>query len=271
MKTNLFTLTFLLVSGAGFAQTAFTQATLNDVLAEYQANSKAFFTNRLSADFRYTTPKGAYQNRNDIVVLDVQKILKVEITDAVIFQSGDLAVVSGIHKTERSGPDGNPVMGQVACTYTFQKRQDKWMFVASQQTTILSATVADDEAAIKTVIEQESAAFLQCKADKVLSYWANVPYASHDYTEKGGSYLRGYEVISKAIRKYIGEHPEMATAKTVHKNYDYLIHVNGNVAWATFVTDALAGKTKSLSYNARFLEKMNGAWKLVSVTGKTAP
>ena len=111
MKTNLFTLTFLLVSGAGFAQTAFTQATLNDVLAEYQANSKAFFTNRLSADFRYITPKGAYQNRNDIVVLDVQKILKVEITDAVIFQSGDLAVVSGIHKTERSGPDGNPVMG----------------------------------------------------------------------------------------------------------------------------------------------------------------
>lgn len=136
MKTNLLTLALLVFNTAGFAQSTFTQATLNDIIAEYKANSKAFFTNRLSDDFRYANPQGAYQNRNDIITQDAQKILKVEITEPVIFQSGDLAVVSGIHKTERAGQDGNPVASQVACTYTFQRRGGKWLFVASQQTGI---------------------------------------------------------------------------------------------------------------------------------------
>jgi hypothetical protein len=136
MKTNLLTLALLVLSTVGFAQSTFTQSTLNGIIAEYKANSKAFFTNRLSDDFRYANPQGAYQNRNDIISQDAQKILKVEIADAVIFQSGDLAVVSGIHKTERVGKDGNPVKGQVACTYTFQRRGGKWLFVASQQTDI---------------------------------------------------------------------------------------------------------------------------------------
>jgi hypothetical protein len=136
MRTYFFSLALLLTSAAGFAQTTFTKATLDEILAEYKTNSKAFFTNRLSTDFRYTTSKGAYQNWGDIVSGEAQKILKTEIIEPVIFQSGDLAVVSGIHKTERTEQDGNPVMGQVACTYTFQKRQGKWLFVASQHTTI---------------------------------------------------------------------------------------------------------------------------------------
>ena len=148
MKTTFLFLA-LLISAGSFAQTAFTQATLNEISAEYQTNSKAFFTNRLSPDFRFTTAKGTYQTRNDIVAGPAQKILKTEILEPVIFQSGDLAVVSGIHKTERPGPNGNPFVGRVACTYTFQRRDNKWLFVASQQTAILSATVADSEAAIK--------------------------------------------------------------------------------------------------------------------------
>lgn len=149
MKTTLLFLALMLISGGSFAQTAFTQATLNEISAEYQTNSKAFFTNRLSDDFRYTNPKGTYQTRKDIVAGPAQKILKTEILEPVIFQSGDLAVVSGIHRTERLGPNGNPVVGQVACTYTFQRREGKWMSVASQQTAIPSASVADSEAAIK--------------------------------------------------------------------------------------------------------------------------
>ena len=136
MKTKLFALALLLISTATFAQKPFTQATLNEIQEEYKTNSKAFFTKWLSDDFRYTNPKGVFQNRQDIVAQDAQKILKVEIAQPVIFQSGDLAVVSGIHRTERVGENGNPVTGQVACTYTFQRRQGKWMFVASQQTTI---------------------------------------------------------------------------------------------------------------------------------------
>lgn len=126
-----------------------------------------------------------------------------------------------------------------------------------------------DEKAIKTVIAGESAAFYQRNADKVVSYWANVPYASHSYTEKGIGYVRGYEAISKAIKKYIGAHPDLGNGS--HKPHDFMIHVNGNSALATFVTDGLTGAKKSQSYDARYLEKINGAWKLVSVYGTPAP
>lgn len=122
MKTPLLLLAGLLISAASSAQTTFTRATLNGFGLEYKTNSKAFFTSRLSDDFRYTTPKGVYQTRKDVIAGDPQKILRTEYAEPVIFQSGDLAVVSGIHKVERVGPDGNPVGGQVACTYTFQRR-----------------------------------------------------------------------------------------------------------------------------------------------------
>ena len=57
-----------------------------------------------------------------------------------------------------------------------------------------------DEEAIKNVIARESDAFHQRDADKALSYWANVPYASHYYTEKGLGYVRGYDAISKGMK-----------------------------------------------------------------------
>lgn len=126
-----------------------------------------------------------------------------------------------------------------------------------------------DESAIKAVIARESVAFYQRNADKVLSYWANVSYSSHTYTEKGIGYLRGYGPVSQAIRKYIDEHPDMG--KSSHKTHDFIIHVNGNSALATFITDGLTGTKKSQSYDARYLEKINGAWKLVSVFGTPAP
>ncbi len=126
-----------------------------------------------------------------------------------------------------------------------------------------------DEKAIKAVIDGESSAFYQRNAGKILTYWANVPYASHSYTEKGTGYLRGYDAVSKAIRKYISQHPDLG--KAVHKPHDFMIHVNGNSALATFITDAVSGTKKSQSYDARYLEKLDGTWKLVSVYGTPAP
>ena len=265
MKTNLFTLALLLISAGSFAQTAFTQATLNEILTEYQTNSKAFFTNRLSADFRYITPKGAYQNRNDIVVQDVQKILKVEIADAVIFQSGDLAVVSGIHKTERSGPDGNPVMGQVACTYTFQRRQDKWMFVASQQTSMLSASVADDEAAIKKVIEGLTTASYTRDFKTYLNYWADAPYVSRVGSDLGNVTKMTGDTYRKMVEGWATKPGEPTKDKVTRDNW--LIRVNGNSAFVVFDQyNARPDGTTRHSLEERYLERVNTEWKLVNVT-----
>jgi hypothetical protein len=150
----------LLISGfVSMAQSTFTQAIFEEMSNDYKKDSKAFFINRLSEDFRYSNPHGKFFYKSDVAkggtqqiisTSDAQKIvttlqaiekmvenmLAYDVLDPVIFQSCDLAVVSGTQKTTWVGNDGNETTGEVACTYTFQKRKGKWMFLASQQTSL---------------------------------------------------------------------------------------------------------------------------------------
>lgn len=153
----MISLALLTFGFASFAQKTFTQATLKEMLEEYKRDSKEFFINRLSEDFRYSNSQGKFLHKSDITIGGTQKIVSTsdaqkivttlqaiermlgnilanDILEPVIFQSCDLAIVSGRHKTTWVGNDGNEITGEVAGTYTFQKRKGKWMFVASQQT-----------------------------------------------------------------------------------------------------------------------------------------
>lgn len=125
------------------------------------------------------------------------------------------------------------------------------------------------EKAIRAVIDQETAAFYQGNADKALSYWVNAPYASHSYSEKGSGYVRGYDAISKGMKKVLKANPGLT--KIVHKSHDFIIHVNGNSAWATYITNLVNGTQKSQAYDARYLEKREGSWKIVGAVSKPAP
>ena len=152
-------LALLTVGFASLAQSKLTQDTFNEMLDEYKKDSKAFFINRLSEDFRYSNPQGKFLRKSDVSAAgktaviqtsDAQKIVTTlqgiermlentlanKVLEPVIFQSCDLATVSGIQKTTWIGNDGNEITGEVACTHTFQKRKGKWMFVASQQTSL---------------------------------------------------------------------------------------------------------------------------------------
>lgn len=134
MKKYMIVFAFLNFALFGVGQNTFTQATFQEILDEYKKDSKAFFISRLSDDFRYCNDQGKFFRKSDITKNETQKIVTTEILEPVIFQSCDLATVSGIHKTARIEPDGKQVSSQVGFTYTFQKRNDKWMFVGSQQT-----------------------------------------------------------------------------------------------------------------------------------------
>ena len=261
MKTKLLIL-LLLTSAASFAQT-FTKATLNEILTEYKTNSKTFFMNRLSDDFRYTTPNGAYQTRKDILGGEPQKILKTEIAEPVIFQSGDLAVVSGIHKTERTGSDGNPATGQVACTYTFQRRANKWLFVASQQNNIandLTGSTTADEAAIKAIAEGHSQASEERDVEKAISYLAKSPNVAVSYNVPG--YPRGYEQVADGYRNVLADLPK-GTNKVTTSDYRY--RIVGNTAFVTYIETYTKpdGTVDSRYHKANYLEKEGGQWKLI--------
>ncbi|MHA4846941.1 nuclear transport factor 2 family protein [Flavitalea antarctica] len=136
MKKYLISLALLSFGFFSLAQSTFTQATFQEMLDEYKKDNKAFLTTRLAEDFRYSNPKGKFQKKAELIPKETAKIIKTEILEPVVFQSGDLAVVSGIHKTTRIGSDGNEATSEVACTYTFQRRNGKWFFVASQQTNL---------------------------------------------------------------------------------------------------------------------------------------
>jgi hypothetical protein len=149
MKKYIILPVFLVVGIIGIAQDRFTQVAFKEMLGEYKKDSKAFFINRLSEDFRYSNPQGKYLYKSDVAAAgktavvktsDAQKIVTTiqtietmlenalanDVLEPVIIQSSNLAIVSGIQENSNDG--------KVACTYTFQKRKGKWMFVASQQT-----------------------------------------------------------------------------------------------------------------------------------------
>jgi hypothetical protein len=159
MKKYMIFLALLTFGFVSLAQSKFTQASFKEMSVEYKRDSKAFFINRLSEDFRYSNPRGEFLHKSDIArggtqkvvsTSDAQKIVTTlqaiermlenilanDVLEPVIFQSGDLAVVSGRHKTTQVGNDGNEITGEVASTYTLQKRKGKWMFVAAQQTSL---------------------------------------------------------------------------------------------------------------------------------------
>ncbi len=135
MKTRFITLVLLLMSTATFAQTAFTKATLDGILNEYQTNPHDFFKRSCSPDFRYIATDGSFKFLPELLKGSVNdKLIANQIQEQKIIQSGDVAVVSGVHVQERLGADGIKAVRQVACTYTFQRQNGngsspRWMSI----------------------------------------------------------------------------------------------------------------------------------------------
>ena len=266
MKKIIITLALLIVSLAGFSQKIFTQATLDELINEYKKDSKAFFNNRLSEDFRYINRKGGFQYQKEFLGGTAQNIVSTEMPQAVIFQSGDLAVTSGIHKTVRIGKDDNQITENSAVTYTWQRQNGKWLFVASQQSAI-QASVAEDEMAIKQTCENETKYFHEADTKNWNSQWSE-----KGYTEYQSQYLK--ELIKTPFAKgemLVGMKNNVAkTIKPdglVSKMTDFEARINGNMAWATYTQEDFKGETSDgKSRQLRILEKVNGSWKIVGLS-----
>ena len=249
-----------------FKASAFTAETMKEILNEYKKDSKAFFNNHLSEDFRYTNRKGGFQYQKAFLGGTPQNIFSTEMLEPVIFQSGDLAVSSGIHKTVRIDKDGNQVTDNIAVTYTFQRRNDKWMFVGSQQSGI-QASVADDEMAIRQTCENETKYFHEADTKNWGSQWSDKGYAEYN-----SQYLK--ELIKTPFAKgemLVGLKNNVAkTLKPdglVSKTADFEARINGNMAWVTYTQEDFKGETSTAkSRQLRILEKINGSWKIVGLS-----
>ena len=260
MKKLNITLVLLIFSFAGFSQKIFTQATLDKLVNEYKKDSKAFFNNRLSEDWRYINRRGGFQYQPAFLGGTSQNIVSTELLQPVIFQSGDLAVTSGIHKTVRIDKDGNQITENTAVTYTWQRRNDKWMFVASQQSTI-QAPVEEDEEAIKSVLNAETAAFDKADFKTYLGYYSKAKYTSFLYSA-------GLFVGDDLWKKMDEVHATRKAQNVIRTRSNWNIRVNGASAFVTYtqINEYTETNTKSESNEERFLEKTNGEWKIVNTT-----
>jgi ketosteroid isomerase-like protein len=108
---------------------------LKQFITEYNKDATAFFMDRCPEDFRYTNGEGKFSGK-DALKSDKTYTSDSEPSEMKVFQSGDLAVVSGIHTWKNKQNDGNVKVNKVAFTYTLLKKDGKWWFAASHHTPV---------------------------------------------------------------------------------------------------------------------------------------
>ena len=218
MKKILITLAFLSLSLVGFAQKDFTQATLHEILDEYKKDSHAFMNNHLSEDWRYINSKGAYQYQKEFLGGTAQSIVSTDILQPVIFQSGDLAITSGVHHTVLLDKEGKQYTRDVAATYTWQRRNGKWMFVASQQTPVAPSTF--DEVTFNGMIARwgnDPSGFVQNECDKKFIF-TDGNGKSYNYDQAVETYKTAFSKIDKKVeyvKVWQSGNTGLATGKTI--------------------------------------------------------
>ena len=94
-----------------------------------------------------------------------------------------------------------------------------------------------------------------------MSYWAKTPYVSILY---GGGLFVGNELR----KKYDEIYTVWKGQKVNITNSEWNIRVKNETAFVTFLLNRENLETKALttSFQERYLEKMSGKWKIVSVT-----
>jgi Domain of unknown function (DUF4440) len=130
----------------------------------------------------------------------------------------------------------------------------------------LGSTLAQsaDEAAIRTAIEAESAAYhTNSDRSQFISFWQLTPEARLVYSSPSSQNTSLYDGKSMQAAVAAGQLP--AADQAAREFTNYLIKASGSIGWATFdqKTTTPDGKV-SYTHEIRCMEKIGGAWKIVS-------
>lgn len=117
-----------------------------------------------------------------------------------------------------------------------------------------------DEAAIKKVIEAETAAWNAGNLQAQMACWQIQPNSRALITLADGAH---WDFSAEMMKK---PEPITATGATT-MNTNYLISMKGDMAWSSHnqVSTAKDG-SKTYSHEMRILEKIAGAWKIVGMS-----
>ena len=268
MKTQLVTLALLLCSTGAFAQTL--EQSFRNLIAEFKQNPYAYVQANYANDFRFIGGQNGEFRTKDRMLGPTTKVEDIQTTDLKFYESGDLAVVSGINTTRFASSNGGQANTyKDAFTYTFRKLNGQWKHVAMQHTKIDYDTpgqVAADEAAIRKACNDFSEQWDKRNQPGVLAHLADVPYASRYWTNNA---YNGSVAIREVVTKAVEASPQPTGIKRQTSNWQ-LKPLGDTYYWVTF-SQAITRPDGTTKYEkeARLLEKMvqpdgSGQWKTVS-------
>ncbi len=121
----------------------------------------------------------------------------------------------------------------------------------------------NDVEAIKTVIEQESASFMNVDYKTWSGLWLKVPYAYWSYSDSAGtSYVEGWDNLNKTYGDYF-KNSKPSKAEITNDWIDIRVYENG--AYVHFVQKVFDETDHDETSQIRLLEKKDGKWKLICV------
>src|SRR5688572_5416814 len=84
MKKYMILLALLTFGFVSLAQSTFKEATFKEMSDEYKQDSKAFFINRLSEEFRYSNPEGKFLYKSDVARIGTQKTVSTSDAQKIV-------------------------------------------------------------------------------------------------------------------------------------------------------------------------------------------
>jgi ketosteroid isomerase-like protein len=195
---------------------------------------------------------------------------KGEITSSKVNVYGNIAVAN-LELTETAANGTQEKEHNIAL---LEKEGDAWKLIGWSVHSIPKKK-AEEEAAIKSVIEKETQAWLDRDAEARIACLANVPHAlllvyhGNMASNKGVAYVTNEKMnVPEAIKTQTAGMGK--PDGTTFKNENYVITIKGGTAFVTYdeISTNAEGK-KQHFHEVRNLEKIKGFWKITYVGAVT--
>jgi len=126
-----------------------------------------------------------------------------------------------------------------------------------------------DHEAIKRVLRNETEGFFKRDKAEWSNAWAHTPYIHFAANLYGGDFMliEGWDKLEKQFASQFKSAKLSNNVKV--QNDNYTVHQNGNMAFVAYDQTLVDSHGKTTSKELRVVEKINGQWKIISVTALT--
>ena len=266
MKKITSTLLFLAFSFLSFAQTAFTEKTVNEMNQRLVKDPTAVFKNEVSPNYTLIGDNGKIFTYQDVLALFEQNNFANEYSELKVSQHGNFGIATGIsnHSFINKSSGKTIASYKVRFTYLHEFVNGKWQVLSGQHSPI-QADATSDTTAIKKVCMAETQAFLDHDYDAWASYHIQNADEQLVYSTPNNSFgtHSGWENISKSVKDWT-KGPKPENTKAWWGNWTFALH--GDMAFVAYDASVPTGEDKISRFReSSTLLRVNGEWKILAV------